>query len=66
MRPELTAGVRVLASTAAAPMPAFVAAAGAPAQLLARLRAGFCRGRRRGPGSRALAEPLLLEGFAPQ
>lgn len=61
--PQLTAGVRVLASTEAAPMPAFVAAAGAPCELVTRLRAAFTRASGQswfGP----LAEPLLLEGFA--
>jgi ABC-type phosphate/phosphonate transport system substrate-binding protein len=61
--PELTRDVRVLTSTEVAPMPAFVAAAGAPADLIGRLRDAFLAARRQdwfGP----LAEPLLLEGFA--
>jgi ABC-type phosphate/phosphonate transport system substrate-binding protein len=61
--PELTGDVRVLASTEVAPMPAFVAAAGAPADMIGRLRNAFLAARRQdwfGP----LAEPLLLEGFA--
>jgi ABC-type phosphate/phosphonate transport system substrate-binding protein len=61
--PELTCGVRVLTSTEVAPMPAFVAAAGAPADMITRLRSAFLAARRRdwfGP----LAELLLLEGFA--
>jgi ABC-type phosphate/phosphonate transport system substrate-binding protein len=61
--PELTGRVRVLTSTAVAPMPAFVAAAGAPAEVTGRLCAAFLAARRRswfGP----LAEALLLEGFA--
>ncbi|HEY2340690.1 MAG TPA: PhnD/SsuA/transferrin family substrate-binding protein [Steroidobacteraceae bacterium] len=61
--PELTCGVRVLTSTEVAPMPAFVAAAGAPADMIGRLRGAFLAARRQdwfGP----LAEPLLLEGFA--
>jgi ABC-type phosphate/phosphonate transport system substrate-binding protein len=61
--PQLTAGIRVLDSTAIAPMPAFVAAAGAPPDLMARLRAAFTGAA----GERwfaPLAEPLLLEGFA--
>jgi ABC-type phosphate/phosphonate transport system substrate-binding protein len=61
--PQLTAGVRVLCSTAATPMPAFVAAAGAPAELLARLRAAFVSAASR-PWFARCAEPLLLEGFA--
>src|SRR5215468_4019704 len=61
--PELTRGVRVLTSTEVAPMPAFVAAAGAPAVHVVRLRSAFlaARGQRWfGP----LAELLRVEGFA--
>jgi len=61
--PELSCGVRVLTSTEVAPMPAFVAAAGAPADMIARLRGAFLAARGQdwfGP----LAELLLLEGFA--
>jgi ABC-type phosphate/phosphonate transport system substrate-binding protein len=61
--PELTCGVRVLTSTEVAPTPAFVAAAGAPEDMITRLRGAFLAARRRdwfGP----LAELLLLEGFA--
>jgi ABC-type phosphate/phosphonate transport system substrate-binding protein len=61
--PELTCGVRVLTSTEVAPMPAFVAAAGAPADMIARLRGALLAARGQywfGP----LAELLLLEGFA--
>ena len=61
--PDLTDGVRVLSSTEVAPMPAFVAAASAPPDMIGRLRGAFlaARGRRWfGP----LAELLLLEGFA--
>jgi ABC-type phosphate/phosphonate transport system substrate-binding protein len=61
--PQLTAGVRVLTSTALAPMPAFVASAGTPPELIARLREAFTAASGQdwfGP----LAEALLLEGFA--
>jgi ABC-type phosphate/phosphonate transport system substrate-binding protein len=61
--PELTRGVRVLASTEVAPMPAFVAASGAPADMIGRLRGAFLAARGQswfGP----LAQLLLLEGFA--
>jgi ABC-type phosphate/phosphonate transport system substrate-binding protein len=61
--PELTRDVRVLTSTEVAQMPAFVAAAGAPAEMIGRLRSAFLAARGRswfGP----LAEALLLEGFA--
>ena len=61
--PELTAGVRVLASTALAPMPAFVAAAGTPADTVLRLRAAFVDAVHR-PWFPPLAGQLLLEGFA--
>ena len=60
--PQLTAGIRVLASTPLTPMPAFVAAAGMPAHLIERLRAAFGAA-----ASRTWFDPfrdlLLLEGF---
>jgi ABC-type phosphate/phosphonate transport system substrate-binding protein len=62
--PELTAGIRVLASTPLTPMPAFVGAAGLPAELVARVRGAFLEARQR-PWFGALADVLLLEGFAP-
>jgi ABC-type phosphate/phosphonate transport system substrate-binding protein len=62
--PQLTAGVRVLATTALAPMPALVAARGTPPELLARLRAAFTDAAGR-PWFGPLAQTLLLEGFAP-
>ena len=61
--PQLTQGVRVLDSTGLAPIPAFVAAAGAPAASTARLQAAFTAASTR-PWFAELAEPLLLEGFA--
>lgn len=61
--PELTRGIRTLTSTETAPMPAFVAAAAAPAGLVRRLRAAF-EGAAGRPWFAPLAEPLLLEGFA--
>jgi ABC-type phosphate/phosphonate transport system substrate-binding protein len=61
--PELTRGVRTLVSTATAPMPAFVAAAGTPADVVARLRTAFTAAASR-PWFAPLAEPLMLEGFA--
>ena len=60
--PQLAAGVRVLTSTALTPMPAFVAAAGLPAQVTQRLRAAFASAASR-PWFAQLAELLLLEGF---
>jgi ABC-type phosphate/phosphonate transport system substrate-binding protein len=62
--PQLTAGIRVLASTPLTPMPAFVAAAGLPVQSVARLREAFLEAGRQ-PWFGALADVLLLEGFAP-
>ena len=61
--PELTAGIRVLSSTPTTPMPCFVAAAGAPADAVERLRGAFVAAARR-PWFEALAVPLLIRGFA--
>ena len=61
--PELTAGIRILASTDVAPMPAFVAAAGAPAADVERLRAAFVAAATR-DWFAPYRELLLLEGFA--
>ena len=61
--PELTEGIRVLASTAVAPMPAFVAAASAPAALVTQLRAAFVAAAAR-RWFEPFRELLLLEGFA--
>jgi ABC-type phosphate/phosphonate transport system substrate-binding protein len=61
--PQLTAGVRVLASTALAPMPAFVAAASTPPETLARLRAAFVSAADQAWFA-PLSQTLLLEGFA--
>lgn len=61
--PQLCAGVRVLTSTALAPMPAFVAAADVPAAVVERLRAAFIAAAAR-PWFAEMAEPLLLEGFS--
>ena len=61
--PQLTADIRVLESTVATPMPAFVAAAGAPAEMVSRLRGAFIAAQAR-PWFAGFAEPLLLDGFA--
>lgn len=61
--PEATAGIRVLATTAVAPIPAFVAAAGAPAELVTRLREAFVGAARQSWFARH-GEALLLDGFA--
>ena len=62
-RPELTHGVRVLESTEIAPMPAFVASASAPAQMVECLKAAFTSAANR-PWFADFAAPLLLDGFA--
>lgn len=61
--PQLVEGVRVLASTAVAPMPAFVAAGNVPATEVARLKAAFTNAAKQ-PWFAELADPLMLEGFA--
>jgi ABC-type phosphate/phosphonate transport system substrate-binding protein len=61
--PELCKGVRVLSATALAPMPAFVAAAGVPLGVVARLRAAFASAAAKAWFDE-LAEPLMLAGFA--
>jgi ABC-type phosphate/phosphonate transport system substrate-binding protein len=61
--PRLCEGVRVLSSTALAPMPAFVAAADVPADEVARLRAAFTSATTK-PWFGEFADPLMLEGFA--
>jgi ABC-type phosphate/phosphonate transport system substrate-binding protein len=61
--PQLTADIRVLESTAPTPMPAFVAAAGAPADMIARLREAFVAARTR-PWFASFADELRLDGFA--
>ena len=62
-QPDLVAGVRVLASTDVAPMPAFVAARGTPAASIEALRQAFAAAATR-PWFADLAEPLLIRGFA--
>jgi ABC-type phosphate/phosphonate transport system substrate-binding protein len=61
--PQLIGGVRTLASTALAPMPPFVAAAGAPKPMVVRLRAAFAHAAQR-EWFAPLADALLLEGFS--
>ena len=62
--PQLTAGVRVLGSTEPTPMPAFVAAAAEPPDLVTSLQRAFIAAARR-PWFAPLGEQLLLRGFAP-
>ncbi len=62
--PELAAKVRILDATEPAPMPALVAAAGAPADMVARLRAAFLEAATR-PGFARWGDILQIDGFAP-
>lgn len=61
--PQLTAGIRVLTSTELTPMPPFVAAAGAPTDMVVRLRAAFTAAAMQ-PWFKRLGDLLLIEGFA--
>lgn len=61
--PHVCEGVRILTSTAVAPMPAVVAAADVPADVVARLRGAFANAAAQSWFGE-LADPLLLEGFA--
>jgi ABC-type phosphate/phosphonate transport system substrate-binding protein len=61
--PKLTAGIRVLASTEVAPIPAFVAAQGTPENVVVRLQAAFAAAASRSWFA-DFADPLLLAGFA--
>ena len=61
--PELTAGIRVLCSTALAPMPAFVAATSLAQEKVERLRAAFAAAASR-QWFAPLSDLLLIDGFA--
>jgi ABC-type phosphate/phosphonate transport system substrate-binding protein len=62
--PQLTAGIRVVESSALAPMPALVAAAGAHPAVVERLRAALVAAASR-PWFGEYADPLQLAGFEP-
>jgi ABC-type phosphate/phosphonate transport system substrate-binding protein len=62
--PELTRGIRVLASTETAPMPALVASPGLEPIRVGHLRAALTRAARR-EWFAPLGDVLLLEGFEP-
>jgi ABC-type phosphate/phosphonate transport system substrate-binding protein len=62
--PQITAGVRIIESTAVAPMPAFVASPSLPLEQVTRLRAAFATGSSQ-PWFAPLGDTLLLDGFAP-
>ena len=61
--PDLAAGIRVLATTEPTPIPAFVAAASAPADMVAALRSAFVNAAAR-PWFASYRELLQLDGFA--
>lgn len=61
--PQLTTGIRVLTSTEIAPIPAFVASADTPADIVARLRAAFATAVSQSWFA-PLGDLLLLDGFA--
>jgi ABC-type phosphate/phosphonate transport system substrate-binding protein len=62
--PDLTAGIRVIASTDLAPMPAFVAAANTDPELVQCLRIAFAKASSR-PWFGPLGQSLLIAGFQP-
>ncbi len=61
--PELTSGIKVLASTDVAPMPAFVAAPTMPQEEVKAMKLAFASAVSK-PWFEAFREPLLLDGFA--
>ncbi|MFY0022241.1 PhnD/SsuA/transferrin family substrate-binding protein, partial [Acinetobacter baumannii] len=63
-RPEIVAGIRVIDSTALAPIPAFVASAGLPVQHVEALRRAFAQAQTR-PWFAGLGESLCITGFKP-
>jgi ABC-type phosphate/phosphonate transport system substrate-binding protein len=63
-RPDLAACVRVLESTATAPMPAFVAAPALPSADVAALRGAFVAASSR-PWFAPCGDALLIDGFVP-
>jgi ABC-type phosphate/phosphonate transport system substrate-binding protein len=62
-QPELAARVRVLESTATAPIPAQVASPVVPREVVERLAASFASAHNQ-PWFHSLAEPTMLAGFA--
>ena len=63
-QPELTSGIRVLASTEPATLPAFVTSATTPGPAVAALREAFATASQQ-RWFASFAEPLMIEGFAP-
>ena len=62
-RPAMTESIRVLESTATAPMPAYVAAPTLPEETIRRLRESFSAAHAR-PWFEQFREALLIEGFS--
>ena len=62
--PELTEGVRVLHSTATAPMPAFVASPKLPVETVERVKLAFSQANTKS-WFEEFKEALLIDGFAP-
>lgn len=62
--PELAAGIRVLDSTAIAPLPAFVTAPDTPSDVVERLKLAFAAAASRA-GFTSFGDALLIDGFAP-
>jgi len=63
-QPELTSGIRVLASTEAATLPAFVTSAATPGPAVVALRDAFATASEQ-RWFASFAETLMIEGFAP-
>jgi ABC-type phosphate/phosphonate transport system substrate-binding protein len=63
-KPELTAGIRVIASTETAPMPSFVVSKNADPVMIARLRAALSSAHQR-DWFAAISQRLMLTGFQP-
>lgn len=63
-KPDLTAGIRVVAATDIAPIPAFVAGPNLPPAAVGALKRAFAAAATR-PWFEAVREPLCLAGFAP-
>ncbi|MEM9354895.1 MAG: PhnD/SsuA/transferrin family substrate-binding protein [Pseudomonadota bacterium] len=61
-RPELVKGIRVLESTATAPMPAFVASPNFSAEMVERLKTAFAAAHRQ-PWFERVGSELLISGF---
>lgn len=63
-QPELTAGIRTLASTDTVPMPAFVASPEVPEDVVLSLKTAFAAAHTK-PWFEAFRKALLIDGFVP-